>query len=176
MAKKITFGLSVSEIQNAIKEIKAYQNDLNRKCEELCRRLTMAGYNVALSRIGESPLGKTIVLQSNISPQKAGCRAVLFAVGEVKQSEGYEPFNTLLAVEFGAGIYHNATPNPKADDFGLGVGTFPGQIHAFENGWYYLGEDNEWHYTHGVKATMPMYFAGKEMREKVIEIARQVFS
>ena len=176
MAKTISFGLSVSEVQNAIKEIKAYQNSLDRKCEELCRQLTMAGYTMALRKIGESPLGKTIVLQSNISPQKAGCRAVLFAVGEVKQSEGYEPFNTLLAVEFGAGIYHNPTPNPKADDLGLGVGTFPGQIHAFENGWFYLGEDNQWHYTHGVKATMPMYFAGKEMREKVIEIARAVFS
>lgn len=175
MATKITFGLSVREVQNAIKEIKAYQNDLNRKCEELCRQLTVAGYKMALQKVSESPLGKTIVIQSEISPKKAGCKAILFAVGEIKESEGYEPFNTLLAVEFGAGIYHNATPNPKADDFGLGVGTFPGQIHAFENGWYYLGEDNEWHYTHGVKATMPMYFAGKEMREKVIEIARQVF-
>ena len=48
MAKKITIGLSVKEIQNAIKEIEAYQNDLNCKCEELCRRLTDAGYKMAL--------------------------------------------------------------------------------------------------------------------------------
>ena len=40
MAKKISFGLSVKEIQNAIKEIKEYQNSLDGKCEELCRRLT----------------------------------------------------------------------------------------------------------------------------------------
>lgn len=175
MAKKISFGLSVNEVQNAIKEIKAYQNDLNRKCEELCRRLMAEGLKIAQLKIGESPLGKTITLSSNITIQKAGCKAILFATGQIKQAEGYEPVNTLLLVEFGAGIHYNPNQNPKANEFGMGVGTFPGQIHAFEDGWYYLGEDDEWHYTHGTKATMPMYFAGKEMHEKVIKIARQVF-
>lgn len=176
MARKITMNLSSKSMQAAIKELKAYQSDLNRKCEELCRRLIEAGIEVANAKIGESPLGKTITLQSKITPEKAGCKAVLIAVGQIKQSEGYEPFNTLLAVEFGAGIHYNKTENPKANEFGMGVGTFPGQIHAFqEEGWYYLGNDNQWHHTYGVKATMPMYHASKEIREKVVPIAREVF-
>ena len=176
MAKKISFGLNSKEVQNAIKEVKSYQKDIYRKCEKLCKKLNNIGYKVALEKISESPIGKTVVLHSEISSKKTGCKAMLISVGEVKHSEGHEPFNTLLAIEFGAGIYYNSTANPKANELGMGVGTFPGQIHAFSDGWYYLEEDNEWHYTHGVKATMPMYFAGKEMKEKIETIAKEVFS
>ena len=49
-------------------------------------------------------------------------------------------------------------------------------IHAFEDGWYYLGNDNQWHYTHGVKATMPMYNATIEIINQYKQIAREVFS
>ena len=81
----------------------------------------------------------------------------------------------MLLVEFGAGIHYNANANPKAGEMGCGVGTFPGQIHAFEDGWYYWGEDKKWHYTHGTKATMPMYSASVAIREKVRECAKEVF-
>lgn len=91
----------------------------------------------------------------------------------IKGGHGY--VSTLLIVEFGAGIHYNSKGNPKADEMGYGVGTFPGQIHAFEDGWYYWGEDEKWHYTHGIKATMPMYNASVAIREKVQECAKEVF-
>lgn len=176
MAKKISFNLSVASIRAAQQEIQKYQQDLTRKCEILCRRLTEEGIRVAQAHIDESPLGKTITLRSEITPEQAGCKAILFAVGQIKESDGFAPFNTLLAVEFGAGIYHNKKQNPKAGEFGMGIGTFPGQIHAFEDGWYYWSEKTKrWEFTHGVKATMPMYYAGKEMRAKIVSIAREVF-
>lgn len=175
MSKRISMSLSHESIQNAVKEIRQYKSDLNKKCEELCRRLTAEGIQIAQAHIGESPLGNTITLRSEITPERAGCNAILFAVGKIEQAKGYAPFNTLLAVEFGTGIHYNKTENPKAKEYGLGVGTFPGQIHAFEDGWYYFGKDEKWHYTHGVKATMPMYYAGKEIRGKLISIARDVF-
>lgn len=176
MSKKISFGLSVSEINSAIKELHQYKSDLNRKCEEFCRRLCEIGVEEAQARISQSPLGKTITVSTEISPEKTGCKAILCAVGETKQTDGYEPVNTLLLVEFGAGIKYNSTANPKADEFGMGVGTFPGQTHAFNpNGWYYVGEDGEWHHSYGVKATMPMYGAGFEMRGKIAEIAKEIF-
>ena len=102
---------------------------------------------------------------------------ILIAAGKTVEVEDREPFYTLLAIEFGAGIYYNSgNENPKANDFGLGVGTYPGQIHAFEDGWYYLGDDNQWHYTHGVKAAMPMYNATMEIINQYKQIAREVFS
>ncbi len=48
-------------------------------------------------------------------------------------------------------------------------------LHAFSDGWYYLGNDNQWHYTHGVKATMPMYNATIEIINQYKQI-REVFS
>ena len=53
--------------------------------------------------------------------------------------------------------------------------SFPGQTHAFEDGWYYPDENGEWHYTHGTKATMPMYNASTEMLLNIRKIAREVF-
>ena len=78
MSKKISFGLSAKEIQNAIKEIKEYQNSLSWKCEELCRRLSAEGISIAQFDIGSSGFGKYVRLSSEISPEKAGCKAIFF--------------------------------------------------------------------------------------------------
>ena len=102
--------------------------------------------------------------------------AILIATGKTVTSEDREPFYTLLAVEFGAGIFYNSTENPKAPELGFGVGTYPGQIHAFEDGWYYWDDNTEtWRYTHGIKATMPMYNAEQQIIQQYVKIAREVF-
>lgn len=177
MAKKtLKADLSVQGIRRLQDELRKYQNDLTRKCRLLAKELAEIGVNVAEARIGESPLGKYVSIQTDISEEQAGCKAVLIATGEVKKSDGYAPFNTLLAIEFGAGIHYNQTPNPNANKFGLGVGTFPGQIHAFEDGWYYWDDKaQEWRYTHGVKATMPMYHADMEIIQNVVKKTKEIF-
>lgn len=82
----------------------------------------------------------------------------------------------MLAIESGAGIHYNSTPNPIADKFGLGVGTFHGQVHAFEDMWFYWDENaQEWKPTHGVKATIPMYSADMKNIKNVVKIAKEVF-
>ena len=163
-------------LQSAIKQIQQYRDDLPRKCELLCQRLAESGVQVAKTAIAESPQGKTITLTTDIRPEKAGCKAILMATGNTVTSSDGRSFNLLLAVEFGAGIKYNATANPKASEFGMGVGTFPDQTHAFDpNGWYYLGDDGEWHHSYGVKATMPMYQAGVEIRRQILAVAKEVF-
>ena len=134
MPKTITMTLSQSSIQNAIKELRQYQNDLDRKCEEFCRRLTELGKITAESHIGESPLGKYITVTTDIKPEKAGCKAILIATGATKKQmwqtkDGVRKadFNTLLAVEFGSGIFYSSKQNLKAGEFGFGVGRFPDQ-------------------------------------------------
>ena len=47
MSKKIIFGLSVSEIDRAIKELQEYQNSLDAKCQQLCERLSNEGIKIA---------------------------------------------------------------------------------------------------------------------------------
>lgn len=179
MAKTIKFGLSVREIQNAIKEVKQYQNDLNHKCEELCRRLTAEGISIAQAHIGSSGFGKYIHLSTEITPQQAGCRAVFYMedsqkiVSQWQTLEGVKSaeVSASLMVEFGSGL---KAENP-ANIPGVGTGTFPGSTHGNEPGWYYMDLNGEWHHLTGVFPKMPMYFAGKELRDKVVMIAREVF-
>lgn len=176
---KISFGLSVGEVQNAIKEIKAYQNDLNRMCEELCHRLTAEGIQIAQSHIGSSGFGKYIHLGSEITPQQAGCKAVFYMEDTTKIKSEWQTkegvrsaeISPSLMIEFGSGQKaENPTNIPS-----VGTGTFPGGKHGSEPGWYYMDLDGNWHYSTGISPKMPMYYAGKELREKVLAIAREIF-
>lgn len=179
MAKKITMNLSVTSIQNAIKEIKDYQNDLNRKCELLCQRLCQEGLQIAQSHIGSSGFGKYIHLGSEITPQQAGCKAILYMEDATKIKSDWQTqdgvrsaeVSPALMLEFGSGL---KAENP-AGISGVGTGTFPGGKHGTEPGWYYMDLDGVWHYSTGVSPKMPMYYAGKELREKIVTIAREVF-
>lgn len=175
MSKTIRFNLSSSSIENAIKEIKQYQTELNRKCELFCQRLTDLGKITAEAHIAESSLGKYVGVTTTFTPEQMGCKAVLLATGGSIASTYGGEIMPLMCLEFGAGIHYNSIPNPKASEFGMGVGTYPGQTHAYEDGWYYLGNDDQWHYTHGIKATMPMYNASTEMILNIQKIAKEVF-
>lgn len=178
MAKKVfTSDLSVKGIEALKKQLLQYKDDLSNKCEKLVSRLLQSGIEVANTSISESPLGKYVTVTTNISADKMGCNGILLAKGEVREQEGYAPFSILLAIEFGAGIHFNPTSNPLiGTDFPYGVGTFPGQTHAYQDMWWYWDEsDNEWRPTHGVKATMPMYKAGEKIESEILKTVKDVF-
>lgn len=177
MSKTISFGLSVSEIDRAIKELREYQNSLDRKCEELCFELCKAAMPIARSYIGESGFGKYIHLSSEITPEKAGCKAIFFMedsqkiVSKWQNQDGVQSkeISPALMLEFGAGL---PAQNP-ANIPGVGTGTYG--THGNEPGWWYMDLQCEWHYSSGTSPKMPMYFAGKELRNKVLKIAKEVF-
>ena len=175
---KIKSDLSIKGIENVKKKLIQYRDvELPKKCKEFVERLLQSGVSVSRAKIDESPLGKYVTVTTDISAEKMGCKGILLAKGAVKESEGYAPFSVLLSIEFGAGIHYNPTPNPIiGSEFPYGVGTYPGQIHAHKDVWFYWDEKSqEWRPTHGVKATMPMYSADMEMIQKVEKIAKQVF-
>ena len=168
--------LSKSSVDKLKQDLLKYKNDLDGKLVIFCEKLAEIGVQAAQAKAYESPLGHHVSISVNSEKLDGKYHAYVTAIGDVKNSEGHAPFNTLLAIEFGAGIYHNKTLNPNANELGYGPGTFPGQIHAFEDGWYYWDEQSqEWHYTHGVKATMPMYNAFTEILDNVKKIAKEVF-
>lgn len=178
MAKTFTTNLSVEGVEALKSQLLQYKNSLSVKCEKLVSRLLQCGLDVATAKISESPLGKHITVSTSIDAKTMGCDGILLAKGDVNQQEGYEPFSILLAIEFGAGIHYNrGTVNPLINsNFPFGVGTFPGQTHAFEDTWYYWDDKREqWVATHGIKATMPMYNAGEEITNKILSIAREIF-
>lgn len=179
MAKKVfKSDLSVSGLNDLKIQLLQYKDELPMKCEKLVSKLLQSGVAVSQPRISESPLGKYVTVTTNISADKVGCKGILLAKGTVKEQEGYAPFSILLAIEFGAGVHFNPTPNPLSAEMGYGVGTFPGQLHAFDpNGWYFWSEEKQqWIHSYGVKATMPMYSADMEIMQNVVKIAKEVFT
>lgn len=168
--------LSVKGINKMRKELQKYKQSFEYKCKRYVERLLEEGVEVAQAKVGESPLGKYVAISTDIKETEIGCKAILIATGDVKYSDDYEPFSTILAIEFGAGISYNPKENPNASDLGFGVGTFPGQTHAFEDGWYFWDDAKQkWIYSKGVKATMPMYEAQKKIVEVAKEVAQEVF-
>lgn len=146
----------------------------------MCFRLCAEGMPIARAYIGESGFGRYIRLSSEITPEKAGCKAIIIMedtmriVSEWQTLEGVKraTVSPMLMLEFGSGLQ---AENP-ANIPGVGTGTFPDQTHA-ENpgGWWYMDLDGAWHHSSGVSAKMPMYHAGKEIRAKLVSIAREVF-
>ena len=178
MAKKFSEELSVKGIEALKSQLLQYKDSLPIKCEKLVSRLLQSGVEVSQARINESPLGKYVTVTTNISSDKMGCKGILLAKGAVKEQEGYAPFSILLAIEFGAGVHFNPTPNPLiSSEFPYGAGTFPGQVHAMEpGGWYFWSEEKQqWIHSYGVKATMPMYSADMEIIKNVVNEAKKVF-
>ena len=157
--KTFTADLSVSGLNALKKQLLQYRDDLPIKCKQLVSSLLQSGVEVAETNISESPLGKYVTVSTNISADKMGCNGIL------------------LAIEFGAGVHFNPTKNPLVGSkFPYGVGTFPGQTHAYDDMWWYWNEkEQKWMPTHGVKATMPMYKAGKDIRSKIIKTAKEIF-
>ena len=178
MAKKVfKSDLSSNGVEALKRQLLHYKDSLPVKCEKLVSRLLQSGVSVSQTKISESPLGKYVTVTTDVSADNMGCKGILLAKGTVKEQEGYAPFSILLAIEFGAGVHFNPTPNPLSAEMGYGVGTFPGQVHAMEpGGWYFWSEEKQqWIHSYGVKATMPMYSADMEIIQNVVKEAKEVF-
>ena len=163
-------------LQEAIRQIEQYRDELPRKAQQLCQRLAQEGVKVADVAINSVPIGRTITLTTDINPSKMGCRAMLKMTGRETRTEDGRVFYTALAIEFSAGVRYANTASPRASDFGMGTGTFPNAKHSWQmEGWYYLGDDGNWHHSFGVQASRPLYSAGMEMRQKIDSIVKEVF-
>lgn len=170
LPKSIKFGLSVKEVQNAIKELKAYQNSLDAKNERFVMELSNLGLEVARSIVVQHTHGSGQTLGS--------LRVETTQTGEVTSMQIVVESEAILFLEFGSGFrYNSGVGNPYAGKFGMGPGTYPGQTHADDpNGWWYQDETGEWKHSFGMKADMPMYKAYVAMFEAYQSLARQIFS
>lgn len=167
MSKKITFGLSVSEINAAVKELRQYQSEITYKCQRFTERLAEIGLQTA----------KAILEQHIYTGETIGSlRIETDEKGEITRIRIVVESEAILFLEFGAGIKFSGTVNPKAKEMGYGPGTYPGKGHWDDpNGWWYLGDDGEWHHSFGIEAAMPMYKASVAMRQQIVSIAREIF-
>jgi len=175
-----TKGANTISIEEAIKELEKYRDSLELKCDIFMRRLADIGVNAAMLTLatkgqGDAERSAKFAVEIHTAEGIVQGRITITSTPHINQDG--RVFYPHLAWEFGAGNYFNAVNHPKAGELGFGPGTFPGQTHVPEPGfWYYRDENGDPIRSYGTQATMPMYTASKVMIEEIEVIAREVFS
>ena len=169
--KVIKVQLSSSGIDDAIKELNAYEKDIQTKTKLLRKRVSER--IAELSQSGFNGAKVDVLLDGMSNGADVGVRI------EEGDNVTYVKANgDAVWVEFGAGVYFNgsvgSSPHPKGSQLGFTIGGF-GKGRGKGKVWGFTDEEGELKLTHGTQATMPMYNATKIVYDEIVSIAREVF-
>lgn len=176
MSKKIKYTLDEKSIDNAIKELEEYKVWVQKKTEELTRRLAEAGAEFARINFSRAMYSGVNDVTVSVVPIAQGHKII--AQGKA-----------VCFIEFGTGVKHNGavgtSTHPKGAELGMLIGKY-GQGRGENKYWYYKGEPgnagtaSKKHpgltRTEGIPAQMPMYHAEVSIIGRVAQIAKEVFS
>ena len=167
--------IKVSGLDRIKSKISAYQRSLADKQRRFLERLAQIGIDVADVRFKEAQYDGVNDVEVSRTPEWDGDNR-LFIVAN----------GTAVAfIEFGTGV-HYTEQHPKAAELGMVRGGF-GQGKGAQDGWGYYGspgtngkvvretDKGPVIFTHGNPPARAMYDAGKQMKEDVARIAREVF-
>lgn len=163
MPKIIQMNLSVSSIENAIKEVKAFRDSLDQKKDRLLEELANIGMREASVRF-------TTAMYDGVNDSHVTLETI--SNGYAVVAEGH----AVAFIEFGAGVYHNSGepyPDPRPEGI-VGIGEY-GKGYGKRKAWGFRNEAGELIITHGTPAAMPLWYASEEMRGKIAKIAKEVF-
>lgn len=165
MSKTIAIDiLDASSVDAAVREIQEYARWVQTKAEALAKRL--AAYGLTQVRIGYNAAVYDEDKHIEVSVANRGDNTYVIT------AEGRD----VLFLEFGAGVRYG-DGHPLNGELGMGPGTYPGQTHVPEPGyWWYMGEDGESHFSVGNAPSMVMYLTAMELEREVERIAMEVFS
>lgn len=149
-----------ASVSRATRRLDDYYADLNRKADELCRRL--------------AELGATRATLDYSGAYYDGTNDVSVTVDAI--AHGYRvraSGNAVLFIEFGSGTIGGGHPRPE----GYGPGTWSDG----PNGKGHWQDPNGWYYAHGMKSmgnppAAAMYHAEQDVRNAVERIANEVFN
>lgn len=163
LSERLTLiSIKISGIEELQKELNYRARNVEKKLDELCRRLAEIGLQEAQVVLS----GVDVETPTDVTVEKIPNGYAVVARGE-----------QIAFIEFGAGVFYNgAEPYPVQRPAGIvGIGEY-GKGHGKEEYWYYTDPTTgKSAHTHGTKAAMPMYYATKEMEKNIEKIAREVF-
>ena len=167
-----TTYLSGNSFRETANKIREYHDNLMSLVEAFCLELAKVGETVIRSIVIEHNKGTGETLESVEIVSDSGDG---FYTARIRVTS-----DAIMFLEFGSGLPGATNVHPT----GLyGAGTFgqaPRQNPEYENwenpeGWFYKGNDGNYHKSFGMEASMPMYKGGEAMREKLHEVAMRVF-
>ena len=147
--------LSVSSIDNAIKELKAFRDSLEIKKRSFLKALGEIG-------IYEASVRFTTAMYDGINDSSVSLDAI--ADGYCIKADG----KAVAFIEFGAGVYHNpGEPYPKPRPSGVvGIGEY-GKGLGKRQAWGFKDASGELVITRGNPAAMPLWYASEEIRKAI---------
>ena len=176
MARKKTISmncLSQSSIQNAIKQLRAYQDSLTYKCQMVAQKLAEKGVEIARVQIADLDAIFTSELLSSIHSEYEGSTKG-GGVWAVVAGTDHAMF-----VEFGTGIVGKQLPYPgKLPDgvtWNYASGKTIRQLADGRYGWFYQDDDGQWWFTEGMPSRPFMYYTSLELKKLVVKTVKEVF-
>lgn len=158
--KKITIQLSEESIKAAVKEIGKYKREIDAKAKTLVQRLVEAGVEIAKQEVLTLGAFDSGELHDSLDGlmYTDGARGIVFT------KCGHCAF-----VEFGTGVVGAGSPHPTMP------WAYDVNQHG-EKGWVYYDEkQGRFRWTKGMPSRPYMYNTARQLEEKVVEIAREVF-
>ena len=176
MARKKTISmncLSQSSIQNAIKQLRAYQDSLTYKCQMVAQKLAEKGVEIARVQIADLDAVFTSELLSSIHSEYEGSTKC-GGVWAVVTGSSHAAF-----VEMGSGIIGKQSPYPgKLPDgvtWNYASGKTIRQLADGRYGWFYPGDDGNWYFTEGMPSRPFMYYTSLQLMKIVEKTVKEVF-
>lgn len=154
-----------ASIEAAIKQLEDYSKSLDDKASLLAEKLAEKGLWYAEWNFSSVQWTYSGAVDYQLDVEKVdNTHYVITAGGE-----------TVLFLEFGAGA-KLGYGHPKAQEMGMGPGTYPnGKGHwDSPHGWWYADEGGK-HHTYGNAPGMPMYNAAQDLKNEILQTAREVF-
>lgn len=153
--KKITVELSPPSCKAAVKELQEYARKIEPKMKEVCQRLAEIGAQEANAHLTLAQGNTDASIQ--VLPADNGYKLVMSG-------------SDVYFIEFGTGS--DVSPH-----YQVSVPVFAGswsmehsQKYAKQGWWWYGGEVMT-----GTPAYMPMYYAGRKIREEIPRVVKEVF-
>lgn len=170
---KIKMSLNPESIDDAIKQLQAYRDDLPKKSEQIrikvteqLRKLVQDGFDGAFydGLLYEGWQVPSVTVRS----KDGDTFSVVIAQG-----------TEAVFIEFGAGVYYNPGGGPSDRPPGIvKIGEY-GKGYGKREIWGYYeepGNKDSLKLTHGTPASRPMFYALKAIAEQIPSIAREVFN
>lgn len=170
--REYTAYLSGDSFRDTANRIRAFRDNIQNNIKTFCEELAKEGEIVIRAVLSEHvDTAETIGSVEIVSEGDGGTY-----IAKVQVTS-----DAIMFLEFGSGL---VGLNGEQHPYGVyGPGTFgqaPRQNPEYDNwenpeGWFYKGNDGNYHKSFGMEASMPMYKGGEAMREKLHEVAKRVF-
>lgn len=174
MSKTLKITLTKSSLDNAVRYFRDYQKRLESAGNEIAKRLSQMGYEVAF-RVLENHVytGETI---GNLEVVQTAPNTYVLRTEST----------AILFLEFGTGVT-KGYGHPEVGKYGQGTYPSTAKVPHWDdpNGWWYPTDDPQltiytdksgqgWAHTYGIAPQMPFYQAYMAMKINILKVAREV--